>query len=294
MSSSKTIVISAGAVAVAVIATIIVFTLSYANTPSQQQDQAITAAKQREVKFLANNLETRINNLISVMNLTSMQQEVRSTAFQSSISTAQMGIPQNADTAKRQVAKNILAQYHDIASIFFLTPKGDLYMGEPYQQQAQLPKLNYADRDWYKGVASTNAPYVSSVFTSAAIHQPAIAVAVPVYAPDRPAGSPSDISGYWVAIVSLANLRDSLASLNQGKSQIIIVDHNGTGIEIETGDTASSSSAQNFSTLESVKAAFAGKSGWQTETVNGTNMNIYYAPASARPHTWAVLSAEAA
>jgi hypothetical protein len=85
-----------------------------------------------------------------------------------------MGIPQDLDLQKRNIAQYILEQDKDIATIFFLTPKGDIYIGEPYSDQQQLPRLNYADRDWYKGVTRTNDTYVSAVFLSAAIHVPAI------------------------------------------------------------------------------------------------------------------------
>jgi hypothetical protein len=77
-----------------------------------------------------------------------------------------MGIPQNLDLQKRDIARDILEKNKDIASIFFVIPKGDTYIGEPYPDQQQLPRLNYADRDWYKGVTRTNDTYTSAVFLS--------------------------------------------------------------------------------------------------------------------------------
>ncbi|HEY9399373.1 MAG TPA: hypothetical protein VIP29_05715 [Nitrososphaeraceae archaeon] len=56
-----------------------------------------------------------------------------------------MGIPQNLDLQKRDIARDILEKNEDIASIFFVIPKGDTYIGEPYPDQQQLPRLNYAD-----------------------------------------------------------------------------------------------------------------------------------------------------
>lgn len=91
-----------------------------------------------------------------------------------------MGIPQDLDLQKRSIARSTLQQDKDIANIFFLTPKGDIYIGEPYSDQQQLPRLNYADRDWYMGVTKTNDTYVSAVFLPAAIHVPAIAIAIAV------------------------------------------------------------------------------------------------------------------
>ena len=54
-------------------------------------------------------------------------------------------------------------------------------MGEPYKDQEQLPRINFADREWYKGVVKNNQTYISSIFLSASINAPAIAIAVPVY-----------------------------------------------------------------------------------------------------------------
>ncbi len=60
-------------------------------------------------------------------------------------------------------------------------PNDDVYIGEPFRDQKQLPRLNFADRDWYNGVTSTNNTYTSSIFVSASIHAAATAIAVPVY-----------------------------------------------------------------------------------------------------------------
>ena len=100
-----------------------------------------------------------------------------------------MGIPQNLDSQKRDIARDILEKNKDIASIFFVIPKGDTYIGEPYPDQQQLPRLNYADRDWYKGVTRTNDTYTSAVFLSAATRVPSIAIAVPVYGNSMESGS---------------------------------------------------------------------------------------------------------
>jgi hypothetical protein len=92
-----------------------------------------------------------------------------------------MGIPGNLDLQKRKIAQDILSKDKDFGSVYFTMPNGNIYMGEPYSHQKQLPRLNYADRDWYKGVTPLNNTYISAVFISASIHAPATAIAVPVY-----------------------------------------------------------------------------------------------------------------
>ena len=137
------------------------------------------------------------------------------------ISTAQMGIPQDADTAKREVAKRILSEHKDFASIFFRTLEGDLYMGEPFEQQKQLPRLNYSDRDWYQGVSGTDNAYTSSVFMSAAINEPAIAVAVPVSAPDGGNKTVGTV-GYWVVVVNLDTIESGLRDMQNDAWRVIL------------------------------------------------------------------------
>ena len=77
-----------------------------------------------------------------------------------------MGIPANMDLPKGKITQDILARDKDTRNIYFLTPDADVYFGEPFSYQKQLPRLNYADRDWYKGVTATNNTYISSVFMS--------------------------------------------------------------------------------------------------------------------------------
>lgn len=266
------------------------------------------------LQLLANILETRINGTAALLELTSKLSEVTNVQHVSSITEESMGIPQNLDSEKRKVAQYILEQSKDIASIFFLTPTGDIYIGEPFSDQKQLPKLNYADRDWYKGVTKLNDTYVSAVFLSAAIHAPAIAIAVPVYGNNT--GNDADnnnnvsyllspILGYWVGIVDLSRIKEDLTALglHSGNGQILIVDHNGTQVldtidrnvsssQSSSGPPSSSSKShelESYGYLESVNNALNGEHGSITEMINGTTTTIHYYPLQITPHRWAAL-----
>ena len=261
------------------------------------------------LQLLANRFENRINEAASLLELTSKLPQVRNTQHVSSISEEFMGIPENLDLEKRKIAQYILKQDKNIDSIFFLTPKGDIYIGEPFSDQQQLPRLNFADRDWYKGVTILHDTYISAVFLSAAIHIPAVAIAVPVYADntgnDDDASISSPILGYWVGIVNLNRVKEDIATttldfVSSNSSQILlIVDHNGTEVlGIKNSDAhysspSSSSTPKNqelksFANLESVKNALNGKSG-STEVVNSSKATIYYYPLKVPHHTWAAL-----
>lgn len=262
------------------------------------------------LQLLANRFENRINEAASLLELTSKLPQVRNTQHVSSISEEFMGIPENLDLEKRKIAQYILKQDKNIDSIFFLTPKGDVYIGEPFSDQQQLPRLNFADRDWYKGVTILHDTYISAVFLSAAIHIPAVAIAVPVYADntgnDDDASISSPILGYWVGIVNLNKVKEDIATttldfVSSNSSQTsLIVDHNGTQVlGIKNSDAhynspSSSSSPKNqelksFANLESVKNALNGKSGSTVEVVNSSKATIYYYPVKVPHHTWAAL-----
>ncbi len=122
---------------------------------------------------------------------------------------------------------------------------------------------------------------------SAAIHQPAVAVAVPVHS----AGDAQDVAGYWVAIINLDGLEESLQGL--GDSRIIFADHNGIEIADSAHDPSQArAELRSFSGLQSVQQALAGNTGSLVETIDGKSMTVHYAPVKAYPHTWAVILAE--
>lgn len=265
------------------------------------------------LQLLANRFENRINEAASLLELTSKLPQVRNTQHVSSISEEFMGIPENLDLEKRKIAQYILKQDKNIDSIFFLTPNGDIYIGEPFSDQQQLPRLNFADRDWYKGVTILHDTYISAVFLSAAIHIPAVAIAVPVYADntgndddDDDASISSPILGYWVGIVNLNRVKEDIATttldfVSSNSSQILlIVDHNGTEVlgiknsdvhytSPSTSSTPKNQELKSFANLESVKNALNGKSGSTVEVIDSSKATIYYYPVEVLHHTWAVL-----
>ena len=221
-----------------------------------------------------------------------------------------MGIPQELDIQKRDIAQSILEQDRDIASIFFTTPKRDSYMGEPYSNQQQLPRLNYADRDWYKGVTRTIDTYASAVFFSAAIHVPAMAIVVPVYGNSMESNVSVNVNqisppivGYWVGILNPARINKDLSSLDllNPNNKVLLIDHNGTRAceslaSPKTNESSSSllSDSQNqnlksFSSLQSVQNALDGQSGSTVELIDDVKTTIYYYPVQIYHHTWALL-----
>lgn len=178
-------------------------TSMYSGLPAENRSNLVA-------KLIADLVENNLKQAANTLLITSLDPRVEAAQYASNISERYMGIPKDLDTEKRDIAKQILSLNKDFGSVYFLLPNGDVYLGEPYAGQEQLPRLNFADRDWYKGIfaitnnisreysvqgsspenSSTNASgavipalpyYISAVFQSAAIHVPATGIAVPVY-----------------------------------------------------------------------------------------------------------------
>jgi hypothetical protein len=182
-------------------------------------------------------------------------------------------------------------------------------MGEPFSYQKQLPKINYADREWYKGVKAFNNTYTSAVFISASIHSPAIAVAVPVdniqktdaFAYDNSSNKTRVIAGYWVGILDLRSILQDIGNLNlTSNERILVIDHNGSAIidyspaYATNNDTSSSSISKlmDFSHLESTHAVVNGQAGSSSETINGKKNFAVYQPVQVGNRFWGVILIE--
>lgn len=160
-------------------------------------------------KLIADLVEDNLKQAASLLLITSLDPRLETTHHVSDISERYVGISGDLDIDKRDVANQILSLDENFGSVYFLLPNGDIYLGEPFSGQIQLPRSNFADRDWYKGIVALvnnirteNDPpylspssssstshygvtlppyYISEVFLSAAIHLPATGIAVPVY-----------------------------------------------------------------------------------------------------------------
>jgi hypothetical protein len=264
--------------------------------------------QQNLVKLLADMVRNRLHDAVNLLEITSKDSVIQNVSFANFITKKYMGIPDGMDLPKRKVAQDILARDKDFGSIYFVTPKADVYIGEPFSDQKQLPRLNFADRDWYKGVTATNNTYTSAVFMSASIHVPATAIATPVYSlQDITTNNNSKtttnklISGYWVGILDLHSIQQSIKNLNlTNDERIVVVDHNGTAIvdyspsslaanNNNSNNNTNLSKIEDFGHLNSVKAVIKGNAGSTFETVNGTKKLSIYQPFQVGNRLWGVI-----
>ncbi|HKG40590.1 MAG TPA: hypothetical protein VKA98_00470, partial [Nitrososphaeraceae archaeon] len=115
------------------------------------------------VKLLADNLEDRFNKSAAILEITSRLPELKNVSYANSIDTTLHGIPQDLDIEKRKIAQDILTADRDFEVIFFLLPNGDMYLEEPYSNQQNLTRNNFAFRDYYRGAVSTGETYLGNV-----------------------------------------------------------------------------------------------------------------------------------
>jgi hypothetical protein len=286
------------------------FAFSYPQMTNQSKK--ILQNQNNTLTVLASTIEDELNQAIDILNITARDPAVSNTLYVNNISIKYMGIPEDQDVSKRQIAKEIMMIDKDFENVYFLLPNGNVYIGEPYENQKQLPRLNYADWVWYMGISGlvmsatskdqnkTNVntqnslAYVSSVFMSASINKPAIGIAVPVYDNNWKASKPS-LLGYWVGILTLDKFQKIIDSINLANGQrIIVFDHNGTAlIDSSINDSTKSNSNEknltSFYNLASVKNALTGEKGIVTDTINGTKSLSLYRPIDAHSHTWGIL-----
>ncbi|MGB6528691.1 MAG: hypothetical protein WBF33_11335, partial [Candidatus Nitrosopolaris sp.] len=138
-------------------------TMSSSSPTSQNQTKQMIMNDMLTTRLLADSLANRLNKTAAIVEVTSLLPQVRNAPYANSISPAFHGIPQNLDSAKRAVAQHILSKYHDFNIVSFIMPNGNMYILEPYSQQAHLTKNNYAFRDYYKGAVGTHTTYLGGV-----------------------------------------------------------------------------------------------------------------------------------
>ena len=243
-------------------------------------------------KLLANNLQNRLQNAGSVLEITSKLPQVNNTSFAHLLNqtlTTLHGIPKDADIKKRQIAQDILSNYKDLQIIFFVMPNGDVYFEEPYSRQQNLTTNNLAYRDYFQGAIKTHNTFLGNVLTSVSSGLRQADIAVPIYS----GKDNSTLIGIWAGAIDFHVLNTELQSLNlPAGERAVYVGHNGQ--KIADSNVNSSNKVESFSNLQSFKNAINGKSGSNIEEVfiNGTTapkMLVTYYPVKALQNTWAVL-----
>jgi C4-dicarboxylate-specific signal transduction histidine kinase len=198
--------------------------LNNKNNNTGNSNSTIFAATDNLItNILAKNLEDHLKKAGAILEITSKLPEVRNVSYahllNQTLNTLH-GIPEYADTEKRQVAKNIVVSNSDLRDVFFIMPNGDAYLFEPYSTQQNLTTNNFAFRDYFQGAIKTNDGYLGNVIiTKTASGFRAGAIAIPVYSSSK---DNSNIAGVWVGGIDFKVFDKDLQSLNLPSGERVV------------------------------------------------------------------------
>ena len=254
----------------------ILVTAFYFGTQIIDAEKKDTVAKfSNRVTLLVKNTETRLDSAINLIEVTRNLPIVKNINYSSYISEEYKGIPDNFDLKKRTLAKQILKTYPEFEFITFHMPNGDFYMMEPYSDQLNITRLNFADRDWYKGVMATEDTYVSEVYNSTTLKRNVVAIRTPVFDDN------DTLIGIWGGSLKLQFLRESIEDLILEKnSRVIFYDQYGKKIL----DTDTTNKSESFS-YHFIDDALSGQKG----TVLVNDLIVAYSPISVGPVNWGLI-----
>lgn len=248
-----------------------------------------------ETNVLASRTSVRINDAVSLLEITGKLPVVSTPANSSLVNEDIHGVPVNQEGEKRSLARLIMRYYPNFETISFLLPNGDVYLVEPFSSQKNITVKNFAFRDYYKQVISTDKPYLSNAIRYNATGHTASAIAVPVHG----ASTSSGILGIWVGALDLKDI--SRALHDQIPSSELVVYFDQSGQRIVSSDEKlysnlfngrnfpSEPTAQNTTAF---KNGIAGKFGYSVENINGMKMFVAYSPLQVLSTHWVILSIE--
>ena len=94
------------------------------------QSKQILQNQNNTLTVLASTIEDELNQAIDILNITARDPAVSNTLYANNIRIKYMGIPEDQDVSKRQIAKEIMMIDKDFENVYFLLPDGNVYIGE--------------------------------------------------------------------------------------------------------------------------------------------------------------------
>jgi signal transduction histidine kinase len=275
-------------VALAVLGILII--ILYTESQIKSFSENIIEEKVSEVNVLSSKASLRLSDAATVLSITGSLPQITSRPNVTLINENLRGVSQFDEPEKRFVARTILEDYPNFETVSILLANGDLYLIEPYESQKNVTLKNFAFRDYYKGVVTTDKPYLSEAIRSNATGHIISAIAVPIH--DKLNAS---LIGIWIGALNLKDMKESVQQLGSNIELIAYVDQHGHQIvnsnnkryfELSEGNESFAAKLVGF------KNGLIHKSGYTEETINGVKMFVAYAPISAISSTWVVLSLE--
>ncbi|OLC23001.1 MAG: hypothetical protein AUH71_05275 [Thaumarchaeota archaeon 13_1_40CM_4_48_7] len=274
-----------------VITSIVIVTIIAAAFAEAQVERAtsdVANSKALKLDMMVDDLELRLEDAVKMLKLAATQEEVKNVLFANSVSEKFMGIPPDVDPVKRQAAQNTRSTYQDFDTVAFLLPNGDVYLVQPYEAQKNLPRLNFAFREYYQGVIANGDTYIGEAVVSAATGHRVVPIAIAVYSDNL--SSNRTLAGILVGALNMnvvtADLRADPFGVNE---DILITDHKGNIVADSTERGETSNKLESLLYVNDVSKALQGSSGSGVQTINGVDMFITYKSIRASTNYWAAI-----
>ena len=161
----------------------------------------------------------------AAISFSAQQTEMRNTAGFDQRQDEFRGLTEQARPELRRSLRETLRAHPDFSYLNIYTPdKAQPILGEPFSWQKGTPLASYrqgfSHRDWYKGVITSNAVYVSEVYATA--QGPlVVAIAAPVFDTEGPARKLLAIHGGILRLDTLDKFLQSISLGQTGFSYII-------------------------------------------------------------------------
>jgi len=227
-----------------------------------QVEQRLTTSASLSSRYVAAHMQ----DVLSVANSFGKSPELQSALSDGGRS------PKSAALIRSQLALLRLS-LPDTFSTSVLDASGTLIDAQP--PQPALVGGNFSQRDWYRGVTLSRAPYLSEAFVSAANGKPlVVTAAVPIFDTATSGG----LVGILTAAYSLASIQaftEQYSSANQ--LSLTVIDQHG---HVVAGPGVGSGTLQTLAEDSRVKSAQEGQSGLKEVSVHGKQTLSAYAPIS--------------
>ena len=244
----------------------------YNNTTNQNNSSLLN-----ELENIKNILESKVTKLATALQIATSLPQILQTPDINLIDSKVKGIPEDADLEKRKIAKILMDQFNEFASVVFLLNNGDVYFDEPFENQLNRTATNLSFRDYYQIVEQTKKTYLSDAIISKTTGRNLAVIATPVL------NKENNMTGILLGTINFNNYDKFLQSLNlQDNTRLVLIDKNGVTIgdsnENETSVSKYSFEKKQFSNLTSFKFALEGKSGTILEKFDWKESQITFLP----------------
>ena len=274
-----------------VITSIVIVTIiaaAFAEAQVARATSDVVNSKALKLDMMVDGLELRLEDAVKMLKLAATQEEVKNVLFANSVSEKFMGIPPDVDPEKRQAAQNTRSTYQDFDTVAFLLPNGDVYLVQPYEAQKNLPRLNFAFREYYQGVIANGDTYIGEAVVSAATGHRVVPIAIAVYSDNL--SSNRTLAGILVGALNMNVVTGDLRADPFGVNEdILITDHKGNIVADSTERGETSNKLESLLYVNDVSKALQGSSGSGVQTINGVEMFITYKSIRASTNYWAAI-----